>query len=138
LERVDENQLRYPWLSSVAQEFVKDDGLIVLFVLCAIDEGGWAFVKGLAEKRELFVVVFEFGAVAGSELGPAGRVVAKPFTKVIGGGDFFQPQVDVGLLFGEASGPEAIDEDAGAVGFGGVFVDALELDGHCGFDPSVG
>ena len=36
----------------------------------------------------------------------------------------------MGLLFGEAAGPEAVDEDAGAVGFGGRFVDALELDGH--------
>ena len=123
---------------SVAQEFVKDDGLIVFFVLCAVDEGGWSFGDGLAEEGELLVIAFELGAVAGSELRPAGGVVAKPFTKVIGWGDFFQPQVDVGLFFGEASGPEAIDEDAGAVGFGWFFVDALESDGHCGFVPSVG
>ena len=115
---------------SVAQEFVKDDGLIVFFVLCAVDEGGWAFGEGLTEKRELLVVAFELGAVAGSELGPARGVVAKPFTKVVGGSYFFQPQVDVGLLFSKASGPETIDEDAGAIGFGRFFVDALELDGH--------
>ncbi len=36
----------------------------------------------------------------------------------------------MGLFFGEATGPEAVDEDAGAVLFGGFFVDAFEWDFH--------
>ena len=34
----------------------------------------------------------------------------------------------MGLFFAEAAGPEAIDEDTGAVSFGGFFVDAFECD----------
>jgi hypothetical protein len=37
------------------------------------------------------------------------------------------------LFFGEAAGPETVDEDSCAVGFGRLFVDALEPQGQSDF-----
>jgi len=54
--------------------------------------------------------------------------VREPFAGFIARGDFFEPKIDLGRLFGEAAGPKPVDEDACAVGFGGLFVDAFESD----------
>jgi hypothetical protein len=59
------------------------------------------------------------------ELGPSGGVMRKPFAKFSAGRDLFQPKIDFGLLLGEASWPEPIDEDAGAVVQAGLFVNAF-------------
>ena len=69
--------------------------------------------------------------VAGLELGPFRGIVSEPLAELSAGSDLFQPQVNVSLFFGEATGPEAIYQDAGAIGFGGRFVDAFEFYRHC-------
>jgi hypothetical protein len=102
----------------------------VFGVAGSVEEGGGAAGDGLFEEGELWGEVFELGLVAGFELGPLGGVVGEPLAEFVAGGDFFEPEVDAGFLLGEAAGPEAVDEDAGAVGGGGFIVDALDLQLH--------
>ena len=105
----------------------------MLGVFCAVEESGRAFGDGSLEESELCGIMLEFGFVAGFELGPLLGIVGEPLSQVVAGSDLFEPEIDVSFFFGEAARPEAIDEDAGAVGFFWFFVDALELWGHVGF-----
>jgi hypothetical protein len=54
--------------------------------------------------------------------------MGEPLSEFRAGGDIFEPEVYVSSFFCEASRPETVDEDAGAVLFGWLFVDAFEFD----------
>ncbi len=109
---------------------MENDGFVVLLVFGAVEQGCVALADRLFQLGDLVGEELEFGEVAAAEFGPAFGVVAEPLAELGAGSDVFEPEVEVGLLFGEAAGPEAIDEDAGAVGEGGWVVHALELEGH--------
>ena len=104
-------------------------------VLGGVEERDRAAAGEGAEMAEFVGVGLELGGVAAGELLPLGGVVGEPLAQRIGGGDVLEPEVDAGGGFGEAAGPEAVDEDAGAVGFGGVGVDAFGGDG--GMDKNL-
>jgi hypothetical protein len=59
--------------------------------------------------------------------------VCEPFAELVAWGDFFEPEIDLGLLFGEAAWPKPVNQDARAVGFGGCFVDTFESGGQMDF-----
>jgi len=56
--------------------------------------------------------------------------VSEPLSQIVGGGNLFEPQIDVSLFFGQAARPEPVDENPGAVFFGGFLVDPFDSDGH--------
>ena len=117
------------WVSA-AQQVLKDDRLVVLRVFGTVEQGGGAFGDGLFEKSQLHGVIFQFSLIASFELGPFCGVVREPLAKIVARGYLLQPQVYVSFFFGEAAWPEAVDEDAGAIGFGGGFIDTFELNNH--------
>ncbi len=109
---------------------MQDDSFVVFGILCTVEQRGGTADYGLFEKSKLRGVVFQLGHVAGPKLPPFVGIMSEPFAETVAWGNLFQPQIDMGLLFREASWPEAVDEDAGAVGFRRCFVDTLELDSH--------
>jgi len=102
----------------------------VFRVFRAVEQGGGASGDGLLQKSQLHGVVFQFCFVARLEFGPLCGIVREPFAELVAGGDFLEPQVDMGLFFGETARPEAVDENARAVGLGRSFVDTFELKSH--------
>ena len=102
----------------------------MLLVLCSVEKRCFSFGRFFFQENYLLRIVLEFGFVAGLELCPLRGIVTEPLSKFGAGGDLFKPEIDVGFFFSEASWPEPVYEDAGAVFFGGGFVDALELDCH--------
>lgn len=124
-----------PGGESVTQDLLQNHSIIVLLVFRPVDKRGRAFGDGLFQEGKLGGVVFELGLIAGLELAPLGWVVGKPLAQLAAGSDFLEPEVDASLLFGKAARPEPVDEDARAIGLGGLFVDALEfyLHGWCSF-----
>lgn len=109
------------------EELLEGQGAVVLLVLGGVDEGDGAGFGFLAQEGEGFFVGFEFFPVAGLELLPPGRVVGEPFAEFGAGGDVFEPEVDGRLGLGQAAGPEALDEDALAIIFGGLFVRSFDV-----------
>ena len=73
----------------------------------AVEEGRRASDDGLFEESQLHGVVFQLGLVTCFEFGPLCGIVREPFAEFVAGGDFLEPQVDMGLFFGETAGPEA-------------------------------
>lgn len=76
---------------SAAQKLLKNDGLVVLFVFCAEEQGGRSFGYRLFQDGEGFVILLELGSVAGFELRPSGGVVREPFSEVVTGANVFEP-----------------------------------------------
>ena|SRR5205807_6754371 len=107
------------WVSA-AQQVLKDDGFVVFPVFRAVEQGGGASGDGLIEASQLHGVIFQFSLIAGFELGPFGGIVRKPLAEIVARGYFLQPKVYVSFVFSEAAWPKAVDEDAGAVCFGGA------------------
>jgi len=101
----------------------------VLFVFRRIQEGEGLFLPVFFDEGVYGFVVFQFSLVSFFEFGPALGVVAIPFPEFGGGGDVFGPFVEAGGFLFYSAGPEAVDEDADAVGFGGIGVDAFNVDG---------
>jgi hypothetical protein len=112
------------------QHFEKNDSFVVFGILCGVEERGGRLGDGLMQERHLLGIMFQLCPVAGFEFGPSCRVVGEPLSQIVGGCDLFEPQVDAGLFFGQAARPEPVDENAGAVFFGGVVVDSFDLDGQ--------
>ena len=67
--------------------------------------------------------------VAGLELVPLRRVVGEPRSEFGGGSEVLGPFVDREIVFADAAGPEAVDEDAMTFGEGRV-VGSVEVDEH--------
>lgn len=82
----------------MVEQVLQDDGLVVFGVFSSVDEGGMAPAGGLFKKSNLWTIMFEFGLVSRSELGPFGGIVSEPLSEFTAGGDFFQPEVDTGFF----------------------------------------
>lgn len=102
--------------------------MVVVGVFGSVEESNGVLAGAFGKVRESRFMVSEFGAVALFEFGPFLGVGVEPFAEFGGGGEVFGPVGEAGAFAGDASGPEAIDEDAVSVFFGGGLVDALEPD----------
>jgi hypothetical protein len=114
----------------MVQKLLKDNGLVVFGVFYAVEKSGGTLGDGLLQEGQLRAVMFQFGLISSFELEPLCGIVCEPLTELVAGRNLFQPNIDAGLFLGEPAGPEAVDEDTCAVGCGGCFIYALELDGH--------
>src|SRR6185437_9928542 len=83
------------WLA--LQVFLKDQGLVVLFVLRAIDQRHPSLPHLRLQARDLLLVRPELGAVSRLELGPFVGVMTEPLPERGAGGDVLHPHVDVRL-----------------------------------------
>jgi hypothetical protein len=111
---------------SAAQKLLKDDSFVVLRVPSAVEQSGGASGDGFFQESQERAVVFQFGLISSFEFGPFDWIVSEPLPELRAGGDLFEPEVDLGPLFGQTTRPEAVDEHAGTVLLGWFFVDALE------------
>ena len=117
------------FLEEVVEIVFEDDRLVVLFVFGAVDEGEvCGFAVLLAEGFDDFVVLLQLGLIAFFEFGPVRGLVMEPLTELGGGREVFCPLFDGGFFFGDAPGPEPVDEDADTVRFCRGIIGPLDLD----------
>ena len=96
---------------------MQGDGVIPSFVARAEEQRHASTAGRAGERRNRHRVVVQFFAVTADELAPALRLMPEPSAQRDARRDVFQPEVDRGVRFAEAAGPEPIDEHADAVVF---------------------
>ena len=111
--------------------------MIVLRILCPIDERHDALVQFLAQELNVLAVSFEFGAIPFPELFPSVRVVSKPFPQFRAGGNIFQPQIDACFFLCQTPRPKPVHENTLTVMPVRLLINSFDSDGHDlgGFRP---
>jgi hypothetical protein len=73
-------------------------------------------------------MLLELVEVSFLEPRPFAGLVAEPFPQVVARGDFFEPEVDLGLVFAQSPRPEPVDQDPEPVLSGRRIIDPLDRD----------
>src|SRR5699024_9810888 len=113
---------------SVREQVLQDDGLVVLAVRGA-EEQGHATVVG-DEPLELLPLLgaLELLLVPLGELRETLRVVAEPLTQLGGGADLLEPLVERSVLLAHPAGPDPVDENPVAVTTRRLVADRTDVD----------
>lgn len=98
------------------------------FIPCRIDKGDGTLAGAAAKLLHGFRMPGKLAAVSIAEFVPTVRVMAEPRSQFGTWRDFLDPFVELRGGLADATWPQAINEDPGAVGFPGRLVGALEPD----------
>jgi glycine/D-amino acid oxidase-like deaminating enzyme len=113
-----------------AQKLREHDGVVVLGVASAVDERQRGLARSSAELSQLLLLCGELLDVPLSELREAGGVVPKPAPQLRARGKLFRPLVETCVRARHSSRPEAVDQDAVAVGRRRRLVRPFQADAH--------
>ena len=121
----------FPSLRQAApQRLGEDDGVVVLGVSGAVDEGQGAVPRPAPQLRQLRALRAQLLQVAAAELLEAARLMPEPLPQPGAGRQLLLPFVETGPLPGDATRPEPVDQDAMAVRRRRGLVGPLHADIH--------
>jgi hypothetical protein len=93
------------------KHFFQYNRIIVLFVMCTVDEGNGLRLSQSADAIQFLRVLRKLDPVAALELGPALGIVTEPLPQLGARGDLLYPVTEGGVRFAHSAGPKPINKD---------------------------
>src|SRR5580692_10817124 len=115
---------------SPVEQFLQDDGFVVLLVPGAINQCDCSFGRFLFQLGDLFRAHLEFFAVTSLEFRPFGGIVSKPLSKARAWRHFLEPEIYFRLLLAQATRPQTVHKDSPPVVIVRLFVNPFDANSH--------
>jgi hypothetical protein len=97
------------------QDIAQDDGVVVLFVTCGVDERHRTLHRPLSEAVDLVGVVVQLLAILALERLPTSEIVTEPAPQLRAGCQIAGPFAEFGVLLGHTAWPDPIDQNPVAI-----------------------
>jgi len=117
-------------LATPRNVFFQRHGVVVASIFRAKEQRDGSLFGHSREMFHLVALIIELRGVSLFEFLPASGIMSEPFPQFGAGRDFLEPFIDAGFSFRQSTRPDAINQHAPTIGFGRLFVNALELNTH--------